>query len=101
MIRFENVSKTYKNGTSALKDITLDIDQGEFVFLVGARDRQDHIFALLLREELPDRDGFSSGRDIGIYLSGAYRICAATLAASSRTSGCCQQVGLRERGLRP
>jgi len=27
VIRFENVSKTYKNGSPALKDITLDIEK--------------------------------------------------------------------------
>ena len=35
MIRFENVSKTYKNGTPALKDINLDIEKGEFVAIMG------------------------------------------------------------------
>ena len=35
MIYLENVSKVYPNGTEALKNISLNIDNGEFVFIVG------------------------------------------------------------------
>jgi len=35
MIRFENVSKTYPNGTVALVDISLEIKEGEFVAILG------------------------------------------------------------------
>jgi phosphonate transport system ATP-binding protein len=35
MIRFKNVSKTYPNGTKALKNVSLDIEQGEFVAIIG------------------------------------------------------------------
>lgn len=35
MIHFKNVSLAYPDGTVALKDINLHIDDGEFVFLVG------------------------------------------------------------------
>lgn len=35
MIRFERVSKRYPNGREALRDITLQIGAGEFVFLTG------------------------------------------------------------------
>ena len=35
MIRFIDVQKTYDNGTKALKGVSMKIDDGEFVFLVG------------------------------------------------------------------
>src|ERR1700723_1524423 len=67
VIRFENVSKTYKNGSPALKDITLDIEKGEFVFLVGASGSGKTTFLrLLLRQEHPARGRIlEAGREIG------------------------------------
>jgi len=35
-IRFENVSKSYPGGAVILDDISFDIDQGEFVTIIGA-----------------------------------------------------------------
>ena len=35
MIKFEDVQKVYPNGTVALKDINLEIQQGEFVAIIG------------------------------------------------------------------
>ena len=35
MIEFKNVYKTYPNGFTALKDINLQIEQGEFVAIIG------------------------------------------------------------------
>lgn len=36
MIEFNNVTKIYENGTKALRNVNLRIEQGEFVFIVGA-----------------------------------------------------------------
>ena len=35
MIKFENVSKIYPNGVKGLKNINLEIEQGEFVSIIG------------------------------------------------------------------
>ncbi len=35
MIKFENVSKIYSNGVKGLDDVTLSINQGEFVAIIG------------------------------------------------------------------
>ena len=66
MIRFENVTKIYKGGVTALRDVSADVQKGEFVFLVGPSGSGKSTFLrLLLREEVPS-DGriVVAGRDI-------------------------------------
>jgi len=66
MIKLQQVSKVYPNGVHALKEITLEIPAGDFVFLVGPSGAGKSTFLrMLFREEIPsDGQIFVDGRDI-------------------------------------
>ena len=54
MLLLQNVSKTYKNGVKALHDVNLTIDQGEFVYIIGATGSgKSSLIMLIDGEEIP------------------------------------------------
>jgi cell division transport system ATP-binding protein len=66
MIEFKNVSKIYNNDTVALKDIDLNVDKGEFIFMVGPSGSGKSTFIKLLIKEINETKGniFIAGRNI-------------------------------------
>ncbi len=67
MIKLQNVTKVYKGEHVALRDASVDIAKGEFVFLVGPSGSGKSTFIRLLnREERPEKgEIFVAGKDIG------------------------------------
>jgi cell division transport system ATP-binding protein len=67
MIRFDGVTKIYPGEVVALRDVTVEVNKGEFMFLVGPSGSGKSTFLrLLLREETPTRGRIVvAGRNIG------------------------------------
>ena len=57
MIRLTNVHKEFENGTKALKGISMQIDDGEFVFLVGPSGSGKSTIIRLITGELEVTSG--------------------------------------------
>ena len=57
MIRMTNVEKTYENGTHALNGISFEIQDGEFVFLVGPSGSGKSTIARLIASLWDVKDG--------------------------------------------
>ena len=57
MIRFTDIYKAYDNGTKALKGISFQINDGEFVFLVGTSGSGKSSIIKLITAEVAPTDG--------------------------------------------
>ncbi|MCL2780784.1 MAG: cell division ATP-binding protein FtsE [Actinomycetia bacterium] len=84
MINLQHVTKIYPSGTRpALDDVSIEIEKGEFVFLIGqSGSGKTTVLRLLLREERPTRGSvFVEGRNV-------VRIPGRKVPALRRKMGC-------------
>ena len=78
MIEASHLSKFYSRGVYALRDLSVSIDKGEFIFLTGPSGAgKSTLLRLLLREEIPSEGELTvEGRDLATMSSSqtqAYR----------------------------
>ena len=73
MIEIAHLSKVYSRGLYALRDLSLTVETGEFVFLTGASGAgKSTLLRLLLREEVPTAGELSvNGLDVARLRRGA------------------------------
>ncbi len=61
-IEFKNVTKTYGNGITACADVSVEINKGEFVFVIGLTASGKSTFVkMLYREEKPTKGTVNVG----------------------------------------
>lgn len=67
MIKLEHVSKSYSTGVPAVNDASIDIEEGEFVFVVGNSGSGKSTLIKLLLKELEPTEGkiTINGKDLG------------------------------------
>ena len=83
MIELQDVHKTYDTGTIALNGISMKIDDGEFVFLVGPSGSGKSTIIKILTAELRPTSGSAL---VNGFAAVPCRICAGRSALSFRIS---------------
>ena len=92
IIEMRDVTKVYPGGHMALDRVSLAIDRGEFVFLVGPTGCGKSTLIKMLIRELEATEGrrpASPAATSARCRRRRSRSCGATSAPSSRTSSCC------------
>ena len=66
MISLQHVTKVYKNSVVALEDVSVDVEKGEFVFVVGpsGSGKSTMIRLLMKEEEATKGDVFVAGKNL-------------------------------------
>ena len=69
MLKFENVSKVYDDGFQAVKSVSFDIQQGEFLVLIGPSGSGKSTTMKMINKMEPHTSGTISinGKDINSY----------------------------------
>lgn len=67
VIRFDSVSKEYREGIPAVNGIDMEIHKGEFVFIVGSSGSGKSTLIKLMMKEISPTEGkiFAAGRELG------------------------------------
>jgi len=77
LIRLKNVTKVYKTGVTALYDVNLSIEKGDFVFIIGSTGcGKSTIIKMIYREEKPTKgEIIIAGKDVSkVWNSKVYKI---------------------------